>query len=173
LARGKVVVFQRQQNNVKRLFGLPGDTVHILDGQIHVNRILVDTFHVIPETTAGSSSTIMEVQKVYNEPWNSAQWGPFIVPYKGMSVPFDAPHAKQYFTLILREWNSVNPDQKLTDVGQIPGLKNNYTFKEDHYFLVGDNRVISQDSRAYGPLTENACRGVISQVLVRSSKSKT
>ncbi|MEL6533831.1 MAG: signal peptidase I [Bacteroidota bacterium] len=164
LQRGCIAVFRRDQNNVKRVLGMPGDTVQVRDGQVYINQVMADTFSVIAETHAGSGSLMLQAQRVYNESWNAATWGPFVVPYQGMVIPLGAPWSRQYHTLMVREWNALHPEEPVEDMGQIPNLGDQNVFREDHYFLVGDNRIVSLDSRGYGPLPESACRGVISHL---------
>jgi signal peptidase I len=91
--RGDIVIAAQpngQPNLVKRVIGLPGETIESQDGHTYVNNVLLD------------------------EPW--------VTHFGGRNYP----------------------------ATQIP---------EDHIFIIGDNRPVSHDSRAIGPVPIEAIHG--------------
>lgn len=90
--RYDIVVIKDKENEtiIKRVYGMPGDTLEIKDNKIYINdEIIEDEFHY------GETSDVEKIQ-----------------------------------------------------------------LEEDEYFVLGDNRLISKDSRALGPITKNEIKGV-------------
>lgn len=75
--------------------------------------------------------------------WSVNNMGPMIIPFKGFSVKPDSTGKAIYQQTILNETCS---DKS----GETIATKNTYTFKEDYYFLLGDNKPGSEDSRYQG-----------------------
>jgi signal peptidase I len=82
--------------------------------------------------------------------WNRDFYGPLKVPSKGWTVQLDRKNVKLYQEAIIKyEGNSdiVLAGDKLLKNGQ---ALTSYTFKQDYYFMMGDNRHNSADSRFWG-----------------------
>ena len=96
--RGDVVVFKppiSEDEFIKRIIGLPGDTVSLLGGKVFVNDKLLKEDYIIVDTNAGGF---------------------------------------------------LNEGQK-------------YVVPEGNYFVMGDNRPHSSDSRSWGPITKKVITG--------------
>lgn len=82
--------------------------------------------------------------------WNRDWFGPLQIPAKGWTVNLDAKNVKLYQEAIQKyEGNdgiTINGD-KISQNGKV---LNSYTFKQDYYFMMGDNRHNSADSRFWG-----------------------
>lgn len=82
--------------------------------------------------------------------WNRDHYGPLKVPAKGWTVQLDRKSVTLYQEAIIKyEGNSdiVLVGDKLLKNGQ---PMSTYTFKQDYYFMMGDNRHNSADSRFWG-----------------------
>jgi len=101
--------------------------------------------------------------------WNADKMGPVTIPYKGFTVNFSEYPPDLYLYHILyheRENIEVRGDKVLMKGQPIE----NYTFKNDYYFFLGDNRHNTSDSRLWGMVPENHIIGKVSRVLFSYQK---
>ena len=92
--RNDIVVLKEEANNeiiIKRIIGMPGETLEIVDGSIYIDGKVIEDKHAYGKT----------------------------------------------------------------------GDYDKITLKDDEYFLLGDNRVVSKDSRVFGPVKKSKIRGKI------------
>lgn len=86
-------------------------------------------------------------------PWSRDNYGPLLIPKKGMQVPlnlYDLPLWHRVIQVYEGHDLQVKGDQILID-GK-PATT--YTFEQDYYFMMGDNRHNSLDSRYWGFVPE-------------------
>lgn len=135
---------------LKRLIGEPGDTIRIINKVLYVNGVLFQNPpnsifepRVQPDSSWGDPGIFPK-----NKKWNSAFYGPLAVPKKGDVVTLTKENFVQWDTFIKREGHKiVLSDGKIF----IDGIeKNSYTVERNYYFMMGDNRDNSLDSRFWG-----------------------
>ena len=151
---------------VKRCIAQPGDTVEIRDARYRVRG--VDT----PIGNAGSQERLSQMLArkygreemirrhcYYTFPhdsvlgWSVRNFGPLYVPARGDSIAMTRNHYLFYKNLI--EWEqrgklSYRAGRYYLKDKEITG----YRFRENYYFMGGDNCLNSQDSRYWGLLPE-------------------
>ena len=81
--------------------------------------------------------------------WSLDNYGPIYIPKKGVTTPLDLTNLSMYKRIIsVYEHNDLEvKDGKIYINGK---EANEYTFKQDYYWAMGDNRHNSEDSRAWG-----------------------
>jgi signal peptidase I len=114
--RGDVVVFKLPRDGttdyIKRVIGLPGDTIQVKEGRLYINGTMVEREQIgTAEDTDSDMRTVPVI--VYKE-----------------TLPNGVTHTIQ----------EVSDNQGLDNTGE-------YVVPAGHYFMMGDNRDRSADSR--------------------------
>ena len=105
-------------------------------------------------------------------PWNVDNFGPLWIPKKDVTIKIDTANICFYYRIITAYEGN---DLKITD-GEIHinGVRtDSYTFKMDYYWMMGDNRHDSLDSRFWGFVPEDHIVGAPRFVWLSLNKEKT
>ncbi len=97
--------------------------------------------------------------------WNVDNYGPYIMPYRGMAIEKNAHNLSVYGPLINEE--AQGGTQSDSDDSKV------FVFEHDYYFLMGDNFHDSQDSRYFGPVREENIIGKASFIFFSHSKKQS
>ncbi len=163
---GDVIVFKKikghPDNYIKRLIGKPGDKIQLKNGILYINgtalkREFISKFYIInlPYNLRKSDSitittqdaqtlTIIDTKKLYlnGRPLNKDQYSiayKEIPNFKGEAIElnkyqYTLPNGKQHFVIEISDNEQMDNTQE-------------YIVPENHYFMMGDNRDMSEDSR--------------------------
>ena len=196
----------KKSNYVKRCVGIPGDSLEIINGYIHINgkrtvlpdrakpqfMRLVDTqgqqlskatlerynvtelgvqnqVYLLNMTDANAAKIaknplVKSISKIntpkgtydrsifpHNEqyPWSADNYGPIYIPKKGETVKLDNT-TLPFYKRIIEEYEENNLTVNGNEIFINGKIATEYTFKQNYYWMMGDNRHNSEDARYWG-----------------------
>ena len=136
-------------------------TLSIQDKNILEKLDMVEDLIKVTDTLTPSSTAYPKSK--YNQ-WNLDDYGPYIIPKKGKLISLNPKNYALYNKVI-----NAHEGTKLLEIGGSYFLNKKevqtYTFKQDYYFMMGDSRKGSMDSRYWGLVPENTIIGKAQYVL--------
>lgn len=81
--------------------------------------------------------------------WNEDNFGPLLIPKRGMTVDLNRDNLPLY-KKIITDYELNNLEMTPSEIRINGQAITSYTFKKDYYWMMGDNRHRSEDSRFWG-----------------------
>jgi signal peptidase I len=132
------------------------------------NMGLIDSSYLVPAWGNYSDSLFTLFGDFH---WTRNDYGPVIIPARGMTIKLDSVNYFIYRKVILLyEKESILFANGTCLIHELP--RKTYTFKHNYYWMMGDNRYESMDSRSWGFVPEQNIIGKASRVIYSSNNGK-
>lgn len=145
---------------VKRCYGLPKDTVRI--NLTKKNKLNLSNQGCISPIFPNDTSIFK---------WTSDSLGPILVPAKGTQIELTRKNVALYENIINFENRSIYKRDTSLYINNY--LLRTYTFKNNYYFMLGDNFSNSFDSRYWGFVPDSHLIGKVSLIILSINSHKT
>lgn len=155
---------------VKRCIALPGDTLEIRNGFYRIRGTEEELGNIAAQRRiSGLTENNLRGVVMESFPWSKRlgwtikEFGPLPVPAEGQVVSLDSTSILFYQHIIRYEQKKkLSLRDKLVYLGD--SLIREYRFRENYYFVSGDNMENSRDSRYWGLLPESYIVGKATRI---------
>lgn len=152
--RKDILILKASDNSlfIKRLLGMPGDTINFEADILSINKIKITESYVQTKKERYNFSATTALDALFSKD--------YIIPYKGMKIFINEDTIKIY-KLLIEEIEGKKITRYKSDFYINGILLKQYIFPEDCFYVLGDNRNNSKDSRSYGAISQKNIRGVV------------
>jgi signal peptidase I len=163
---GDIVVFKspwnKDQNLVKRISGLAGQTIRIKEDAVLVNNTPIKNFRINEKRYPTGGAIKQKDEFPYRNflGWTPENFGPVLIPKIGTTIMLNS---KSYYIykFILYNFEQARIVKKNNRFFLNGKEIKKYVFTNNYYFMLGDNKNNSFDSRYWGFLPEENIEGKI------------
>lgn len=168
---GDIIVFNSLEiNNIvlaKRIVAVPGDSFQIKRGTLYSNkRFLIQPMTIIPSSR--------ELNRLSEYPrgtkWTEQEYGPVYLPRRGDKITITNKNYIYLAPVIQAEGGTVSFNKNKCYINGF--IDSVYCFKYNYYFVMGDNRNNSRDSRSFGFVSEDKIIGILDFILFSIDSEK-
>jgi signal peptidase I len=147
--KGEVIAFHKDgQLLVKRVMAVSGDKVRVVNNSFYVNGVKLNIKNA-------NVDLVDNKQLPYSNKFKFSAFNETNVVGDGKKKSYDVVYA-------------IGLPKKLRDSLVVNTIE--YTVPEGTYFMIGDNRNLSRDSRYFGPVERDAIVGKVSYILFNYSQ---
>jgi signal peptidase I len=160
---------------IKRCVAGPGDSIKIKGNDVFLNGKLLEKpeYEVEIDESELWNKNNQKITKLFPKgtEWKADDYGPIKIPKEGDKISVNHENIKEWELIINREFGRDAVDV-YDEAIHINGNKTDfYEFQEDHYFVLGDNRENSLDSRYWGFVSRDRIVGK-AEIIYWSKKNR-
>lgn len=150
------VITNPETNKLGYLISCPAATAAYLRRQPYV-RALAETEGRVPAGTLFPDRVDFRVSQAHSavpQHWQLDDYGPLAVPNKGQTIVLTPANAATYYKIVAQYESNSGISWQQGMIYQNGRPLKQYTIKQNYYFVLGDNRHNSEDSRFWGFVPE-------------------